>query len=185
MDFTGHIVGLAKDYNSKLWHLTLELDQETALEAIQDFDQFSKLAIHIVKWRKKRSLDANAYLWVLCGKIANAIQSSKDEVYEEMLQRYGTYYRDDDGYVTVTIKSSIDVSKVSGHWRKCGVRDDGEFTSYIMIKGSSDYDTEEMSKLLDGVISEARELGIDTESDKEKMIMLQEWGRQYEKHHNG
>ena len=184
MDFTGHIVGLAKDYSSKLWHLTLELDDDTALETIQDFDQLTKLAVHIVKWRPKRSLNANAYLWVLSTKIATALNTTKDEIYEQMLKRYGVYYKDDDGYVVVTVKSDVDMRKVEGHWRFCGGSSDGRFHSYMLLKGSSEYDSIEMAKLLDGVISEAKELGIETESDYNKMIMLQEWGREYEKRHH-
>ena len=48
-----------------------------------------KLSIKVVKYRKKRSLDANAYMWVLLSKIAEVIHSNKDDVYIEMLSRYG------------------------------------------------------------------------------------------------
>lgn len=182
MDFTGYIRGLAKDFGSKKWLLTLEMEEESALESLQNrFGQETKLQVHIAKWRKKRSLDANAYLWVLCTKMASALNTSKEEVYETMLKRYGVFYKDDNGYVIVTIKADVDTSKIGGHWQACGNSADGKFISYMMIKGSSEYDTKEMSDLLEGVVSEARGLGIDTETDYEHQVMLEEWGRRYEK----
>lgn len=186
MDFTGHIVGLAKDFCSNLWHLTLELDKDTALEMIQNYGQDTKLTVHLAKYRKKRSNDANAYLWVLCDKIAYKIQSSKEEVYENMLKRYGTFYQDENGsYITVTVKKEVDMTKIDGHWFPCGsgYSNGTEFASYMMIKGSSEYDTKEMSKLLDGVVSEAKDLGIQTETDGELQLMLERWGEQYAESH--
>ena len=37
-----------------------------------------------------RSLNANNYAWSLIEKLAVAVKSDKDSVYEEMLRRYGT-----------------------------------------------------------------------------------------------
>ena len=184
MDFTGHIVGRSIDFDSRETLLTLKVDKDSPLDNVP-FTKEDKLSIHVAKWRKKRSLDANAYLWALCSKIANAVHSSKEEVYEEMLNKYGVFYRDDDGYVVVTVKSNVDMKKIDGHWKFCGGSSDGKFHSYMMLKGSSSFDTKEMSDLLEGVVSEAKDLGIDTETDKEHQAMLEEWGRRYEKrNHN-
>lgn len=187
MDFTGHIAGRSIDFDTREILLTLRVDRDSQVDNIE-FTTEDKLAIRIAKWRKKRSLDANAYLWVLCTKIASALKSSKDEVYEQMLKRYGTFYRNDDGsYITVTVKKEVDMSKISGHWMHCGDDPNGKFTAYMMIKGSSEYDTKEMSDLLEGIVSEARELGIQTETDKEHQAMIEEWGKQYAKareHHD-
>ena len=177
MDFTGKIVSITKDWNSDKWHITMTVNEEASLESVNGIKDIETLAVHIGKIKKKRSLDANAYLWALCSQIADAVNSSKEAVYEEMLQRYGTFYKDEDGYITVTVKSCVDMSKISGHWKF--VRENGNFKSYLMIKGSSDYDTEEMSHLLDGVVYEAKELGIETKTDKEREEMLNEWARIY------
>jgi hypothetical protein len=134
-----------------------------------------KLNVEAKKWRKKRSLDSNGYLWVLCTEIANVIDSSKDEVYEEMLQKYGVLYRDEDGeYITITLKSSIDISKVDGHWKM--YKSNGNFTAYLMIKGTSEYDTAEMSRFLGMVVEEAKELGIETATPDEIAKMNALWG---------
>ena len=54
--------------------------------------------------RKKRSLDANAYFWVLVGKIADKLRASKDEIYFEMLKKYGQS-------ITVTVRAGLDLSR--------------------------------------------------------------------------
>lgn len=131
------------------------------------------LDITIKKHKEKRSLDANAYAWVLMSKLAGVLHTSKEEVYEEMLHRYGELYKDDDGYVTVTVKSNVDMSKIDGHWMR--YKDNGKFTSYMMIKGSSNYDTPEMSKFVDGIVSECKELGIETLTPDELERIKNAW----------
>jgi hypothetical protein len=181
MDFTGHIVGLAKDFGSSLWHLTLEMDKDTALECIQDYGQDTRLAVHIAKYRKKRSLDANAYMWALLTRIANHtdIKSTKEELYENFLIENNLYYKDDEGYVVITLPARIDVSKIEGHWKFMSPSPDGKFKSYAMLKGSSMMDSKEFSELLDSIVKAARKLGIETETDSDLQIMLEEWGRKY------
>ena len=49
-------------------------------------------------------------------KLAEVLHTSKEEVYEEMLRRYGTLYEDGEGYITITLKSSIPIEKLEGHW---------------------------------------------------------------------
>ena len=43
----------------------------------------------IKEYKQKRSLNANAYCWVLINKIANILRKSKEEVYLQMLIDYG------------------------------------------------------------------------------------------------
>lgn len=167
MEFTGRAVGVVKDYgDSGKFKITFEVNEDAAIkehyDSIKDLD---KLLIKAVKYRQKRSLDANAYAWVLMSKIAAVLNTSKEEVYEEMLRRYGVLYEDEAGYITITVKSTVDMSRIEGHWEK--IRDNGTFAAYAMIKGSSEYDTKEMSVFIDGVVSEAKELGIQTETPEE------------------
>ena len=125
------------------------------------------------QWREKRSQDANSYAWVLMSKIADVVGSSKDEVYEEMLQKYGVIYEDENGYITMTVKRCVDMSKIDGHWKF--VKSNGAFSSYLMIKGSSDYDTAEMSHFIDRIVEEAKELGIETATPDELERMKEMW----------
>ena len=175
METTGKLTGASRTFNGQGIILTFEVDASAAGQ-IENMKEDDLLRIRAVKYKQKRSLDANAYAWVLMTKIANhpEVSSSKEEVYEQMLQKYGTFYEDEDGYITITVKKSVDMSKVDGHWKF--IKDNGKFASYLMIKGSSEYDTAEMSHFIDRIVEEARELGIETATPDELERMKQEWG---------
>lgn len=144
-----------------------------SVQELHGLELLGELSITIKRYRRRRSLDANAYCWVLCGMIADLIGSSKDEVYEEMLQRYGYYYKDGDGYVPITVRSSADISKFGGHWKF--IRESGGFKSYLKIRGSSEYDSAEMAHFIDSIVLEAKELGIQTETPDEIEKMKSLW----------
>ena len=124
--------------------------------------------------RQKRSLDANAYAWALMGQIADAVGTSKDEVYLQMLERYGVYTH-------LVVKPHV-VDRVKAEWRtvrelgpvKVNGREGVQLQCYF---GSSTYDSKEMSVLIDGIVSECRELGIEAETPERLALMCEEWGR--------
>ena len=68
------------------------------------------------------------------------------------------------------------MSKIEGHWKF--YKSNGKFDSYLMIKGSSEYNTAEMSHFIDMVVQEAKELGIETLTPDELERMKQAWGNQ-------
>lgn len=175
METTGKLTGASRTFDGRSIILTFEVDASSAGQ-IENIKKDDLLRIRAVKYKQKRSLDANAYACVLMTKIANHpdISSSKEEVYEQMLQKYGTFYEDEDGYITITVKKSVDMSKVDGHWKY--IKDNGRFASYLMIKGSSEYDTAEMAHFIDRIVEEAKELGIETATPDELERMKQEWG---------
>lgn len=143
-------------------------------QCYEELKDCEKLSLEIKKYRARRSLDANAYAWVLMSKLADVLHSSKEEVYEEMLQKYGTLYEDEDGYITITVKSTVAVDKLEGHWLR--LRSNGDYTGYAMIKGTSEYDTAEMSRFIDGIVSECKDQGIQTITPDEIEEMKQKWG---------
>lgn len=170
IDVKGKISSVSVDYYRQQTLLTLAIPEKPEIfNELLDTD----LSIKLSKYRERRSLDANAYAWVLMSKIADAVNSSKEDVYETMLNRYGVFYQDDNGYVVVTVKSNVDMSAIYGHWRK--IKDIDGFSSYMMIKGSSEYNTEEMAHFIDGVIYEAKALGIETETPDEIERMKNIW----------
>lgn len=115
------------------------------------------LRVELHSVNKKRTLDQNAYMWALMTKIAEALGSTADEVYEIMLERYGvkTYQAVPSDEVHV-----LDLYNC----RELGRRtlDGVEYISYVGTIGSSKYDTAQMGRMLDGIISECQELDIDT-----------------------
>lgn len=119
---------------------------------------------------EKRSLNANAYAWALIGKIADEIRSSKEEVYMIMLKRYGQHE-------VISVRSDIDISGYVKYYEPfaTGYIGQTQFTHYKVYKGSSEFNTKEMSVLIDGIISEAKELDIETLPPAEIQRMKERW----------
>jgi len=118
-----------------------------------------RLSVTVEPVKRRRSLNANAYMWVLLGKLAGALNTDKDSLYIEMLDRYGVFTH-------IVVKPEV-AERVKGEWRT--VRELGEVTingkTGIQLQccfGSSTYNTAEMAKLIDGVVSECKEVGIET-----------------------
>ena len=158
--------------------LTLADSRQVVAQRVAEWQgvltQGKRLDVNITREKKRRSLDANAYLWVLLGKMAAVLQTDKDAVYIEMLSRYGVYTH-------VVVKPQV-AERVKQEWRT--VRELGEVTVNgkvgIQLQcyfGSSTYTSSEFSTLLDGVISEAKEIGIDVISESEKARLIEEWGK--------
>lgn len=133
------------------------------------FNQDKDKLFSIKEHKEKRSLNANAYAWSLIGKIADVLRSSKEEIYLEMLKKYGQSE-------IVSVLSNINIAGYFKYYEPIATvtLQGKEFTHYKIFKGSSEYDTREMAILIDGIISEAEELDIDTlppdEIERIKMI---------------
>lgn len=135
------------------------------------FDQDKNKKFEVKEYHKKRSLNANAYAWALIGKIADVLRNSKDEIYLEMLKKYGQSE-------IVSVLSDINVTGYFKYFEEIAtVRLQGKnFTHYKVFKGTSEYNTAEMAIFIDGVISEADELGIDTLPPNEVEKIKSLWG---------
>lgn len=131
--------------------------------------------LELKRYRERRSKDANAYAWVLINSIADQIHASKDEVYLEMLKSYGQS-------ATVTLKATVDPSDYFKYYEciREATANGILYKHYRIYKGSSEYDTKEMSVFIEGIVYEAKELGIDTRTPEEIALMTEEWGN--EKH---
>jgi nitrogen regulatory protein PII-like uncharacterized protein len=87
-----------------------------------------------------------------------------------MLKRYGQSE-------IVSVLSSIDITGYFKYYDIAGTStlNNKEFTHYKCFKGSSEYDTREMSILIDGIVSEAKALGIETLSKEELENLKNSW----------
>lgn len=128
--------------------------------------------VKISEHREKRSLDANAYAWSLINQIGNRLGSSKDEVYVEMLRRYGQ-----NSVVSVVEEAATVFEKSIKYWEEIGESklNGKNFIHIRVFTGSSSYDTKEMSILIDGIVSEAKELGIETMTPDEIEQLKRRW----------
>jgi hypothetical protein len=170
LNYTGTINNINLDYKTKKPIVSLLLNCETGIDELRD----KKLSIELKQFRNKRSLDANAYLWALLQKMADKLNTSKDELYIEILSRYGVFTH-------MVVKENV-VDRVMQEWKVC--KNLGQVTvngqTGIQLQcyfGSSGYDSKEMSVLINGVVSECKDLDIDTVSPNELNKMLGEWNK--------
>ena len=142
------------------------------LEHIKGLDEEKEYILEIKQYRRKRSLNANNLCWKLCTEIADILRTDKDSVYLTMLKRYG---QSD----IVSVVKGIDVKPYFKYYEEAGEgRVNGkDFIHYKVFKGSSEYDTREMSIFLDGVVSEAKEMDIEVLTARELSLLKEEWGR--------
>lgn len=112
--------------------------------------------------RGKRSLDANGYYWSLLNQFRVVLGLSATEAHNMMLDRYGEIYPDQ----YVLLPYDVDYLQCEVHLRpvpnKIVDKNGKRYKGYWMVKPSHLYDTKEFSTLIDGLVSECKELGIET-----------------------
>ena len=150
----GAVTGVKYDFYDNITEMTIKIDGNVANECAQFRNK--KVDIDVKVHREKRSNTANNFCWAAITQLANALRTSKDEIYLLMLKRYGQ------SFITK-------VRRKDEHWLKetykyCELHEawevDGDARYWRVYIGTSLYNTEEMSIFIDGVLSELKELGI-------------------------
>ena len=126
------------------------------------FNQDKEKVFEIKEHKVKRSLNANAYCWVLMNKIADAIKITKEEVYREYIKNKGIFR-----LITMNKEATDTFIRV---WQEKGlgwICDTSESKYEGMIDvvayyGTSSYNTKQMANFIDYVVDEAKNLGIET-----------------------
>lgn len=133
-----------------------------------------------IKKRGKRSLNANNYHWQLCEQIAKALKVSKYEAHNQLMIDYGTDWLDEDGKQVYVLMKDNDryLRKETEHYRPTDAVEDRKGTLYrwfVLLLPSHLMDSKQMSELIDGTVSEAQELGIETRTPDEIARMKSLW----------
>ena len=175
MNFTGKLKGVQRDWATGEYIISFTINEPSALNEVESIQNIEKLNIEAKQHRNKRSLDANAYAWVLMQKIAEAVNSDKWSVYLQCLQRYSR------AFSHVIIKPEA-IDRMKALYRTCV--DLGEITvngrtghQLQVYYGSSCFDTKEMSVFINGIVSECKELGIEVLPPDELERMTSQWGK--------
>lgn len=177
------------------------------LEAVQFLAEQNSLKPEadweIKEKKKKRSLDANAFFWLLVNRIAAKLRISDTEVHDKLLSENIAYYHNDEGGIDWKVSPiepndyGLIVEQVNNDYTyyldsKMKVtlkKETGEFVHskdgadivgrvYWHIKGTHQMDSKEMSRILESTIYQAKDLGIETESP-EKIKRMEEAWKQY------
>ena len=158
--------------------ITLEMNEKMdTLKMVDELHGADKLSIKIGRHKQKRSLDANAYCWVLISKLAQKLSISKTDVYRQAIKEIGG------NSDTVCIQDKAVKSLCEG-WARNGIGWQTDTfpskiegcTNVILYYGSSTYDRPSMSRLIHLIVEECRMQGIETRSDDELKSLLGQWG---------
>ena len=168
----GTIKDLNIDYKTGTALLTLALNQrQSAMNCYDELNGADRLSIKIDKYREKRSLNANSYAWALLTEIGNVLRLSKEDVYFKMLKEYGQSE-------LISVKAHIPIEEYVDYCEEAGesTLNGILFKHYKVYKGSSEFDKREMAIFIDGIVQEAKQLGIDTRTPDEIAKLKSLWG---------
>lgn len=175
---TGIITDISIDNKTQKLKVGLNLDIKEP-DAILRLKKHNKLNIEIKKWYKNRSLDANAYCWVLCDMIAKEISRdgeivTKENIYKDAINSVGVFEP-----MIIKQKAYENFKRI---WEKQGLgflikevsRKDNRVKVHCYY-GSSTYDSKEMSLLIGLLVQEAKELNLETKPQEEINNLLAQW----------
>lgn len=181
MIVTGKIVDSSIDFVSGKPKLTLSINEKQAfLQGFDDLNSKEKLSIEIKPYREKRSLDANAYAWVLMDRLAAETRIRKEEIYREYIKNIG-------GCSDVVCVQNDAVDKLCSGWVRNGLGWQTDTfpskiegcTNVILYYGSSTFDTAQMSRLIDLIVQDCEEYGIETKTPNEIANLKSLWSAKY------
>ena len=176
-EFTGTIKNISQELSGNIVLEFVCNEKQSALACYNELVNEEKLAIKVSKYREKRSNDANAYCWVLIGKLAEKLNIPRDEIYRDAIKQIGGNYE-----VVCVLDAAVD--KLCRGWRKNGIGWQTDTmpskivgcTNVMLYYGSSTYDTAQMSRLINIVVDACREQNIETRTPDEIANLLSLWG---------
>jgi hypothetical protein len=124
--------------------------------------------------RPKRSRNANNFAWEIMTQMADKLRTSKEEVYIKMLERYGQrepelYDMIPEAYPAFQRATESHCTIVETYWT------DRKWYKVAILIGSSQYDSKQMSILIDGIVGEAEPMGIDVLTPQERSLLIDKW----------
>ena len=177
MKITGKISDISFDFTTGKPKVTLLINEKSQfLDGVDELKDCDKLTVEIKKFRPRRALDANAYCWLLIGKLAENQNLSVDEIYRH-------YIRDVGGNSEVVCVKNSAVERLKEGWGKNGLgwvtdtlpsKIEG-CTCVVLYYGSSTYDTAQMSRLIELIVQDCKALDIETATPEELALLKERW----------
>lgn len=176
MKLSGKIVGGHIDFRTNKPTVTFEVNELNDFKLMMDELNDKTLSIEVKPYRAKRSLDANAYAWVLLDKLSEKLKISKVEIYQKLIRDVGGVSE------TVCVKNEA-VERLCEGWSKNGIgwvtdtfpSKIGGCTNVVLYYGSSTYDKAQMQRLTELIVNECEAQGIETRTPDELANLLSLW----------
>lgn len=187
MGFTGRLKEPIIDYLTGRLTILFEPNEDFR-QTYEELKDCEKLSLEIKRYRKKRSLNANAYYWVLIGKLAKVLEQSNPATHNMMLCRYGQPEIFDGKAVYTTTpdteEAEVKVANATDYHLQptSQVREGNDgimYRTYKLLRGSHTFNSEEMARLIDGLIGCCKEAGLpDAEiaTPDEKRLLKERYG---------
>lgn len=156
------------------WRLTITTRDD--IRALWDDLKDGEVKVEVKRWHEKRSLSANNYAWLLIDKLAEKLNVGKIDVYRATILNVG-------GVSTTVCVKDIAADALESTWRERGIgwmveRHESKLagcTNMTLYYGSSVYDTKQMGQLIDRLVEECKELGIETMPPEELAALKESW----------
>ncbi len=184
-ELTGKITELYPiNYQTGKATLTLSINETQEVKSCFDkLHKAEKISIKISEYREKRSLDANAYMWVLCTKLAeerskDGVKVTKEDVYREEIKDLGIYrdYNDLPLPEAKTLQTAWEMLGTGWVTEQVDFGPDGKNVTIRCYYGSSQYNTKQMSRLIDNIVQDCQAIGIETKTPEEIENLKSLWG---------
>lgn len=149
------------------------LELEDISEGLRFAYGFKPGNYEIKKAKARRSLDANAYAWVIIDKLAETLRMPKSEVYRNAVKDIG-------GNTEIYKGKPEAIRKLAEEWKQKGlgwqadVMECDGYSVAVLYYGSSSYDKHQMSVFIDRLVQDAQALGIETKPQEEIDSLLRE-----------
>lgn len=137
--------------------------------------------LEVKEHRKKRSNDANAMMWTLIHQMSEILHLPPTEIYQGYIPDVGNNF-------WISPVKPEDIAERTADWCRghigrmvddmgpCRISELKGYHNLKMYRGSSEYDVPTFSRLLDLVLQDCKQLGIPTMSERERSLLLEEWG---------
>lgn len=160
MEFKGNLVAYEPYSGNIIFHIgRVDADSLQHIYGLKE----TELKIEFGEYRKRRSLSANAYFHKLVSLIADALHTDNVSVKNRLIRDYGQYEYIDGVIPTYLVKAELVEAMLVRddiHFTKVGF--EGDRVKLAVMRGSHTYNSKEMSRLIEGAVQEAKELGIET-----------------------
>lgn len=166
----GRVSDLTRVVGTGKYKLTFEIEKEPEMGELQALEGRT-LTITARPETKKRSLDANAYYWVLLSRLAAKLRTSTTELHNLFLRQYGQPLLMDGKRAYVIIPDTDEAEKKALQSDTFHIKPTSEtridkqgnrWRTYFLLRGSHEYDAVEFNALLKAMVDECKEQGIET-----------------------
>lgn len=179
MIIKGELKDIVRTFNNRLVvSFTTEFNESVTDNLNALMNDKKTLKFDIDEWKNKRSLNANSYFHLLVNEIASVMKIGNDECKIKMNLEYGSVATDKNGNkVIIKVPSDVDISKFYDYAKFIAEKEEKglKLSYYVFYKQTHTLNSKEMARLIDGVVEEAKQLGIETKTPEELAKMKALW----------